>query len=148
MAIVIDEILKMTNEDDVIRAWKEIFNNQELIEENMQELWNRIVSFQLKLFAYGNAFEEFKKGERDFSKIISYLQAAEIEVDISKNSFSNPKFTQWLTIKVASLLANFSNLISVCRPLITQTPLGWKCNQIGISLNFPWGAGLSVNFGP
>ena len=148
MAIVIDKILKMETEDQVIKAWEEISQDPKLIEENMEELWIRIVSFQVKLFAYGNAFEEFKKGERNPSKLRSYLQAAEIEVDIPDDSISNPKFTKWLTKKVADLLSHFSNLISMCRPLITKTPLGWKCNQIGISLNFPWGAGLSVNFGP
>jgi len=144
----IDDIVKMEKEEEVATAWKEIFQEPKLTNEYMDELWTRIVSFQLGLFTCGNAFEEFKKGERDPSKLRSYLRAVDIEIDMPDDSISNPKFTKWLTKKVADLLSNFSNLISKCQPLIKQAPLGWKCNQIGISLNFPWGAGVSVNFGP
>lgn len=148
MGKTIDDILKMEKESEVAKAWEEISQEPKLIKEYMDELWRRIVSFQIELFAYGNAFEKFKKGVRDPSVLRSYLKAADIEIDLSDDSISNPKFTKWLTKKVADLLSDFSNLIAKCHPLITKTPLGWKCNQIGISLNFPWGAGLSVNFGP
>ena len=148
MGTIIDSILEMETEQQVNAAWKEVLSEPKSVPEIMDDLWNRIVSYQTQLFGISNTLEKYKGGERDISKLRTCLESSGVYLDLKDDQILNPKLLQWMNKKAAQLLANFSNLIARCRPLIMQTPLGWKCNQIGLSLNFPWGVGLSLNFGP
>jgi len=149
MGNIIDEILEMKSEEEVNSAWDKILSEPGAVDKYMPELWERVVDFQTQIFGIHNALEDYKKGERDPSKLRTCLVSTGVDVsDLPKDDFTNPKLMKWINKKVAQILAQFSNLIARCRPLINQTPLGWNCSGIGLSLNFPWGVGLSFNFSP
>lgn len=148
MGSLIDKIMAMDDEKQVDEEWEGILKEPKLVEENMEELWHRIISCQVQFVGINNAIEAFKRGEQDPDKLRSYLTSTGIDMDISNDDLSNPRFIDKLKKKISEIFKDFSNLIAKCQPLIRKTPLGWKCNQIQVSANFPLGVGVSFSYGP